>query len=112
MAEGFARACGGKDLVVYSAGSSPAGFVARDAIDGMAEKGIDISKHFSKGVREVPDIEFDVAVTMGCGDFCPAVKAKKRLDWKIPDTIGQGIDYFRKVRDDLEKRVKDLLEKI
>lgn len=112
MAEGFAKVRGPKDVGVYSAGSNPAGFVARDAIEGMAEKGIDISGHFSKGVRDLPDIEFDVAVTMGCGDHCPAVRAKKRLDWKIPDPIGRGPDFFRQVRDDLEEKVKVLLRDI
>lgn len=112
MAEGFARAFGPEDLVVYSAGSNPAGFVAREAVEGMREKGVDISRHHSKGVNEVPDIEFDVAVTMGCGDFCPAVRAKKRLDWSIPDPIGRGIDYFRSVRDQIGVNVQALLRSL
>src|SRR5262245_59271585 len=82
MSEGFARAYGPKDLIVYSAGSAPAGFVAREAIEGMKEKGIDISRHYSKGVSDLPMIEFDVVVTMGCGDSCPHVKAKRKIDWK------------------------------
>ncbi len=110
MAEGFARASGIPNLIVYSAGSNPAGFVSREAIEGMREKGIDISKHYSKGVKETPDIEYDAAVTMGCGDFCPTVRAKKRLDWDIPDPIGLGIDYFRKVRDQIEGNVQALLD--
>jgi protein-tyrosine-phosphatase len=112
MAEGFARAYGPENLVAYSAGSAPAGFVAREAIEGMKEKGIDISRHWSKGVRDLPVEEFDVVVTMGCGDFCPAVKAKRRLDWQIPDPIGRGIEFFRQVRDDLEEKVRNLLQVI
>lgn len=108
MAEGFARAHGPKDLVVYSAGSRPAGFVAREAVESMREKGIDISRHYSKGVDEIPLKEFDAVVTMGCGDFCPSVKAKKRFDWEIPDPIGTTPDYFRKVRDEIEKKVKKI----
>jgi protein-tyrosine-phosphatase len=110
MAEGFARASGPPDLIVYSAGSHPAGFVAREAIESMKEKGIDLSAHHSKGLRDVPLMEYDYVVTMGCGDACPWVPAKKRLDWKIPDPIGRGADFFRSVRDDLEIKVRNLLK--
>lgn len=112
MAEGFARAYGPKDLVVFSAGSRPAGFVADEAVEGMQEKGIDISRHESKGISKLPLMEFDYVVTMGCGDACALVPAKHRLDWNIPDPIGRGIEYFRQVRDDLEKKVRELLQKI
>jgi len=112
MAEGFARSLGPQDLVVYSAGSNPAGFVAGEAVERMKEKGIDISRHYSKGVDEVPLQEFDCVVTMGCGDFCPAVKAKKRFDWQIPDPIGRGPEFFRQVRDEIEAKVRDLLKAI
>jgi arsenate reductase len=112
MAEGFARTLGPKDLVVYSAGSAPAGFVAREAIEGMKEKGIDISTHFSKGLDKIPMIEFDYAVTMGCGDYCPTVKSKKKMDWRIVDPLGQGPEFFRKVRDEIEKKVRDLLAQL
>lgn len=109
MAEGFARSHGPKDLVVYSAGSHPAGFVAREAIESMREKGIDISKHYSKGINDLPKLPFDYVVTMGCGDDCPLVPAKNRLDWEIPDPIGRSPEFFRSVRDDLEARIKKLL---
>lgn len=112
MAEGFARAYGPEDLVVYSAGSNPAGFVARESVEGMKEKGIDISRHYSKGVGDLPLEEFDWVVTMGCGDFCPTVKAGKRIDWQIPDPIGRGIDYFRQVRGLIEEKVSELLSEI
>ena len=77
----------------------------------MQEKGIDISEHYSKGIDDLPAIEFDYVVTMGCGDNCPTLKAKNRLDWAIPDPIGQGEDYFRQVRDTIEANVRDLLQK-
>jgi protein-tyrosine-phosphatase len=112
MAEGFARHYGPTNLVVYSAGSAPAGFVARDAVEGMKERGIDISRHRSKGVDELPVDEFDVVVTMGCGDFCPTVRAGRRVDWQIPDPIGRGIDFFRQVRDDLETKIVALLKEL
>jgi arsenate reductase len=110
MSEGFARAHGPEDLVVYSAGSAPAGFVAREAIEGMKEKGIDIARHYSKGISSLPAIEFDVVVTMGCGDVCPYVQAKRHIDWEIPDPIGRGAPFFRSVRDDLEEKILRLLK--
>lgn len=109
MAEGFARHYGPEDLVVYSAGSAPAGFVAREAIEGMKEKGIDISRHSSKGLLDLPLEEFDVVVTMGCGEVCPPVKAKERIKWEIPDPIGRNRAFFRRVRDEIERKVQDLL---
>ncbi|MBI1909440.1 MAG: arsenate reductase ArsC [Deltaproteobacteria bacterium] len=112
MAEGFARAYGPEDLIVYSAGSNPAGFVAREAVEFMEEKGIDISKHYSKGVSNIPIKEFDVAVTMGCGDYCPAVKTKTIIHWQIPDPFGRSQEFFREVGDDLETKVGELLKTV
>lgn len=109
MAEGFAKAYGPKYLIVFSAGSHPAGFVSADAIVYMKEKGIDISGHYSKGVIDLPKMEFDYVVTMGCGDDCPLVPSKKRLDWKIHDPIGGSPNFFRFVRDSIEEKVKELL---
>lgn len=110
MAEGFARALAGDNIEIYSAGSNPAGFVAPEAIKAMAEKGIDISGHHSKGIDDLPAIEFDTVVTMGCGDNCPTLKAKHRLDWPTPDPIGRGPEFFREVCEMIEERVRALLE--
>lgn len=110
MAEGFARHYGSNGLVVYSAGSHPAGFVAREAIEGMKEKGIDISKHYSKGADELPIDEFDAVVMMGSGIMCPDVQTKRRIEWEIPDPIGKGIEFFREVRDDLDQKVQEFLK--
>ena len=112
MAEGFARTLGANQVLAYSAGSRPAGFVAGGAIDVMKEKGIDISDHFSKSVEDFRGQSFDAVVTMGCGDACPWVPAKQRFDWQIPDPIGQSPEFFREVRDRIETEVRDLLKKI
>jgi arsenate reductase (thioredoxin) len=109
MAEGFARHYGGEDLIIYSAGSHPLGRVVSESIRSMKEKGIDISHHTSKGIPDVPDIEYDVLVTMGCGDNCPTVRAKKRIDWKIPDPFGGGKDFFNKIRDLIGGKIENLL---
>ena len=113
IAEGFAKAYGPKDLVVYSCGSRPAGFVASEAVETMKEKGIDISKQYSKGVDQIPLITFDYIVTMGCGDqACAYMPAKTRIDWQIPDPFGHGHDYFQKVRDEIEEKVRVVLKEI
>lgn len=109
MAEGFARQLAGDGWEVFSAGSRPAGFVAPLSVQVMAEIGIDISKQFSKGVDYLPKQEFDVVITMGCGDECPYLRAKERLDWALPDPIGESPDFFREVRDEIGDRVKKLM---
>src|SRR5688572_26429826 len=76
----------GKDKVnAYSAGSRPSGVVNPKAIAAMQQLDYDLSTHQSKSLAEMPDIEFEYAVTMGCGDECPYIKAKHRIEWNIPD---------------------------
>lgn len=101
-------------FVAYSAGSKPSGVVNPNAIEVMKEIGIDISKQKSKGFDEVKDIEFDYVITMGCGDECPTfVQSSKskvqRLNWDIPDPKDKPIEFFRKVRDDIHKKIKELM---
>ena len=110
MAEGFARYYGPQDLVVYSAGSAPLGFVVGEAIEVMREKGIDISRRHSKGLEEIPDLEFDVAVLMGCGDACPMARARQKIEWEIPDPVGEPVAVFRKTRNLIERKVQRLLK--
>lgn len=112
MAEGFARVLGKGKIVAYSAGSSPSGIVDPTAITVMKEKGIDLSAHTSKSVADLPVQSFDVIVTMGCGDACPAVPTSKRFEWNIPDPKSEPIETVRSVRDQIEAHVKDLLDKL
>jgi protein-tyrosine-phosphatase len=108
MAEAFARIHGG-DVEAYSAGSRPSGVVNPKAIEAMRELGYDLTTHRSTALDELPDVEFDAAVTMGCGDACPNVRAKYRADWNIPDPKHLPPEEFRKVRDLIEQKVKELL---
>ncbi len=112
MAEGFARALSGGKLEVFSAGSRPSGKVSPDAISTMKESGIDISKHHSKGLNHLPPERFDAIVTMGCGDACPQIPAPIRYDWKIPDPVGQPIETFRQVREQIRGHVENLLKEV
>ena len=112
MAEGFANFYGKDKLIAYSAGSKPSGKVNDQAIKVMAEKGIDISGAKSKGFDELPIKEFDYAVGMGCKDTCPLIPAKNHIKWDIPDPNGKDITFFRKTRDEIESKVKTLLNEL
>ncbi len=109
MAEAFARIHGGEDIEVFSAGSNPSGKVNPKAIEAMNELGYDMKTHKSLGLDDLPDVEFDYAVTMGCGDECPLVRAKNRVEWEIPDPRVMPPEEFRKIRDLIETKVKALL---
>jgi arsenate reductase len=115
MAEGFARSIAGDLVEPYSAGTNHTGEVSRQAMAAMEERGIDISRQYSKGLGDVPLLEMDYVVTMGCcsaNELCPVTYAGNKIDWPIEDPIGRPIDVFRRVRDDIERRVRELLETI
>lgn len=109
MAEGFARLHGGGKVEPYSAGSRPSGKVNETAVALMKEKGVDLTLQRSKGLGDLPEGRFAAVVTMGCGDACPHLAAERRLDWALPDPKHMPPDEFRKVRDDIEARVKALI---
>jgi arsenate reductase (thioredoxin) len=109
MAEAFARIHGGDRVEAFSAGSRPSGRVNPKAVQAMKEVGYDLTTHHSKGLDEFNGKEFDAAVTMGCGDECPLVVAKERVDWRIPDPKDLPPERFNEVRDLIERKVKDLL---
>ena len=112
MAEGFANAFGQGRLEVYSGGSSPSSQIDPVVIEVMKEKGIDLSGKRPKGLNDLPSIEMDYLITMGCEETCPAVLAKKIVEWQIPDPKGKPIDFFREVRNTIENKVKALFEEI
>ncbi len=112
IAEAFARIHGAGDVDPYSAGSKPSGQVNPQAVASMRELGYDLGEHVSKSLSEIPAIEYDVAVTMGCGDACPNVRAKQREDWAIPDPKGMPPEEFRAVRDVIRRKVQELLAKL
>jgi len=109
MAEAFARIHGADRVEAWSAGSRPSGRVNPKAIVAMRERGYDLSAHVSKSLDDLPPGEFDAVVTMGCGDACPHVPARHRLDWQIPDPREMEPEAFRGVRDQIEAQVRALL---
>lgn len=110
MAQAFARLLGGDRVEAWSAGSRPSGRVNPKAIAAMAELGYDLSTHDSKSLAEIPDIAYDLVVTMGCGDECPLVRARQREDWALPDPRHlEGADFLA-VRDEIRRRVTAALQ--
>ena len=112
MAEAFARILGGEFIEAYSAGSRPSGKVNPKAVETMRELGYDLSVHRSKSLDALPDIEFDFVATMGCGDACPMVRARQRVDWSIPDPKDLLPEEFRVVRDLIRNKVHASLDEL
>ena len=109
MAEAVARSLTNGAWDVWSAGSHPSGQIHSLAIQLMAERGLDLSSQRSKGLQDVPVRRWDYVVTMGCGDACPAVSARHRLDWDLPDPVGLPFEVARGLRDRIEGLVRELL---
>src|SRR5437867_10686972 len=109
MAEGFARRLAGPGWTVASAGSHPSGTVHSRAAAFMKERGIDLASHRSKGLDELPPITWDAVVTLGCGDACPHVPARRRIEWDLPDPKDLPGDECRRVRDEIERPAGALL---
>lgn len=108
MAEAFAHIHGGDAVEALSAGSKPSGQINPKAVRFMGELGYDLNTHSSKSLDDIEG-EFDAVVTMGCGDSCPWVSAKRREDWALPDPKHMDDEAYRAVRDEISTRVKNLL---
>jgi arsenate reductase len=108
MAEAFAKRAGHE---ARSAGSRPEGELHPVVVEAMRELGIELAGRVPKGITQ-EDVEWaDVVVTMGCGeDACPVLPGKRYVDWKIREPIGLPIADVRAIRDDIRRRIDDLLE--
>jgi arsenate reductase (thioredoxin) len=109
MALGWCQHLAAGRAVVWSGGSEPAAEVNPAAVAAMAEVGIDISREFPKPWTDDIVRTADVVVTMGCGDACPYFPGKRYEDWPLDDPAGQGVDAVRPIRDEIERRVRELL---
>ncbi len=112
MAEAFARMFGGEQIEAYSAGCRPLGRVHPKVVEAMRELGYDLTAHQSKSLADLPDVEFDVAVTMGCGDVAQPLRAKAREDWNVPCPKEMPTQQFRAARDLIGEKVKALLGRL
>ncbi len=110
--EALARMHGGVHVEAHSAGSRPSGVINPKAVRFMAELGYDLAAHGSKSLDEIAGIDFDAVITMGCGDSCPWVPAKRREDWALPDPKHMDDEAYRAVRDDIAARVRRLLAEL
>jgi arsenate reductase len=108
MAEAFARAYGRDVLIPASAGLAPATRVAPDTIEAMNEKGIDIRDHFPKSIRHLGRIEFDLVINIS-GEPLPSHMKCEVREWDVEDPVSLNFDDHCAVRDDIERRVMDLI---
>jgi protein-tyrosine-phosphatase len=97
---------------VRSAGSTPADEINPSVVAAMQELGLDLSRKFPKPLTDAFVQEADVVVTMGCGDACPIYPGKRYLDWELPDPAGKSLEEVRPIRDEIDRRVRTLLEEI
>ncbi|MFC3151727.1 arsenate reductase ArsC [Litoribrevibacter euphylliae] len=108
IAEAFAKQLLSEMCESFSSGSKPSGIVNPKAIESMHRVGYDLSLHSSKKVAELPTAEFDLAITMGCGDYCPEIDAKEFMDWEIPDPKHLESEQFDVIRDQIKAKVEGL----
>lgn len=109
MALGWFNHLAGANAVAWSGGSEPGSNVNPSAVQVMAEVGIDITGEFPKPWTDEIVRASDVVITMGCGDACPLFPGKRYEDWVLEDPAGQGVDAVRPIRDEIERRVRELL---
>ncbi len=112
MAAALLQRYAGGRVVVRSAGSAPAEEVNPAVVAAMAEVGIDISEEVPKALTDEAAREADVVVTMGCGDACPYYPGKRYLDWQLDDPAGKTLEQVRPIRDEIDRRVRALLEEL
>jgi len=97
---------------VTSAGSTPAAEINPAVVEAMAEVEIDISRELPKGLKDEVVRDADVVITMGCGDACPVYPGKRYVDWDLPDPAGRSVEEIRPIRDEIDRRVRTLLDEL
>jgi arsenate reductase (thioredoxin) len=112
MAAGWLRHLAGGSVEVRSAGSIPGHQVNPAAVEAMREVGIDISDQRPKVLTTEAVEASDVVITMGCGDACPIFPGKRYLDWQLEDPAGKGVESVRPIRDEIERRIRGLLDEL
>jgi arsenate reductase len=112
MAAGFLRHLAGDRVDVLSAGTAPADSINPVAVEAMAEVGIDIREAVPELLLAETVKRCDVVITMGCGDQCPVFPGIRYEDWALDDPAGQEITAVRAIRDDIEVRIRRLVESL
>lgn len=112
MAAALLAKLGGGRVEVRSAGSDPADEVNPAAIEALAEVGVDLSGEQPELLATDAVREADAVITMGCGDACPVFPGKLYEDWDLEDPAGADLETVRRIRDEIERRVHDLIERL
>ncbi len=112
MAAGLLHKLAGESVRVRSAGSEPAEHLDPRVVEAMEEIGIDISAELPKPLTGNMVKAADVVITMGCGDACPIYPGKRYEDWELEDPAGKDIETVRRIRDDIEARVRTLVAEL
>jgi len=113
MASAFAQYFAGDKIEALSGGSRPGFEINPVMVEAMGEKGIDMAFRKTQSLESaIFDVKPDIIITMGCGEECPYVPGATVKDWDLPDPFGKSIGFMRTVRDEIEKRVKGLVDSI
>ncbi len=112
MAAGYLQHLAGDWIEVRSAGSQPADTINPAAVEAMLEEGIDIRDNSPKILTDEAVQDSDVVITMGCGDTCKFYPGKRYEDWALDDPAGQGVDAVRPIRDEIRRRIEELISSL
>jgi arsenate reductase (thioredoxin) len=112
MAAGLLKLRSAGRINVRSAGSSPEEEINPNAVTALEELGIDMSEAFPKPLTDEVVRAADVVITMGCGDACPIYPGKKYEDWVLDDPAGQDLEAVRRIRDEIDRRVQELIAEL
>ena len=112
MAAGLLNQHAAGRVIVRSAGSGPADTINPVVVEAMTERGIDITEEYPKPLTTEAVQASDVVITMGCGDACPVFPGKRYLDWKLDDPAGQDLETVRRIRDEIDAKVRHLLAEL
>jgi protein-tyrosine-phosphatase len=112
MAAGLLDKLAEGSVLVRTAGSDPADEINPRAVEAMAEVGVDLSKEFPKRLTDEAVRAADVVITMGCGDACPIYPGKRYEDWELEDPAGKPVEVVRRIRDEVDRRVQQLLAEL
>ncbi|MGH2696603.1 MAG: low molecular weight phosphatase family protein [Actinomycetota bacterium] len=112
MAAALLERIAGDEVRVLSAGTQPADDVHPNVVTAMREVGSDLSEARPRRLEDDAVREADVVVTMGCGDECPLYPGKRYEDWELPDPAGKPVEEVRAIRDEIERRVRELLDSL
>ena len=112
MAAGLVKLRSEGRVLVRSAGSTPADEINPAVVEAMSEIGVDMSEEFPKPLTDEVVRAADVVITMGCGDACPIYPGKRYEDWELDDPAGQNVETVRRIRDEIDARVQQLVAEL